>query len=140
MNESDSHATAGAILPAVEGTYLEFLNFRITGWSKGQAEITASLLPQHRNTVGMLHGGVIMSLLDLAGALACVHGRARDQVALTLSLSCNFISGVKSDEVIARARETGGGRRVRFALCELVIAGSDKPLATANATFKLSAR
>ena len=54
-----------------EGTYLEFLGFRLTAWKEGFARLEMPVRTEHRNTVGYLHGGVIASLLDIAGARTC---------------------------------------------------------------------
>ncbi|MFQ6005198.1 MAG: hotdog fold thioesterase, partial [Woeseia sp.] len=60
-----------------EGTYLEFLGFKLATWKEGFARLEMPVRPDHRNTVGFLHGGVIASLLDIAGAVAGSHGVGR---------------------------------------------------------------
>ena len=50
-----------------EGTYLEFLGFKLVAWKSGYAKLEMPVRAEHRNTVGFLHGGVIASLLDISG-------------------------------------------------------------------------
>ena len=63
-----------------EGTYVEFLGFRLTAWKEEFARLEMSVRPDHRNTVGFLHGGVSASLLDIAGAVAGSYGIADEIV------------------------------------------------------------
>ena len=75
-----------------EGTYLAFLGFRLTAWKKGFVRLEMPVRREHRNTVGYLHGGVISSLLDIAGAVSGSHGIAEEYVSVTINLNCNFMS------------------------------------------------
>ena len=57
-----------------EGTYLEFLGFKLVDWKDGYARLEMLVRSDHRNTVGFLHGGVISSLLDMATFKALILG------------------------------------------------------------------
>lgn len=63
-----------------EGTYIAFLGFRLTEWKEGFARLEMPVRPDHRNTVGYLHGGVIASLLDIAGAVCGSFGDRKSVV------------------------------------------------------------
>ncbi|MGY8796813.1 MAG: PaaI family thioesterase, partial [Woeseiales bacterium] len=84
-----------------EGTYLEFLDFKLVAWKAGFVRIEMPVRPVHRNTVGYLHGGVIASLLDIAGAVAGSYGVADELVSVTINLNCNYMAPHTSDLVIA---------------------------------------
>ena len=75
-----------------EGTYLQFLGFRLTTWKEGFARLEMPVRKDHRNTVGYLHGGVVSSLLDIAGAVAGSHGVSKELVSVTVNLNTNFMS------------------------------------------------
>jgi len=75
-----------------EGTYLEFLGFRLVDWRNGYAKLEMPVRREHRNTVGYLHGGVVSSLLDIAGAVAGSYGDARASVSITVNLNVNFMA------------------------------------------------
>ncbi len=84
-----------------EGTYLEFLGFRLTDWKEGFARLEMPVRAEHRNTVGYLHGGVIASLLDIAGAVSGSFGVAEQFVSVTVNLNCNYMSPHRAEMVIA---------------------------------------
>jgi uncharacterized protein (TIGR00369 family) len=69
------------------------------------------------NRQGLVHGGVHATLLDTAmGYCGCFTGdRDRRVMALTLSLTVNYLSQVKGIRLIAEATRTGGGRSTFFA-------------------------
>ncbi len=76
-------------------------------------------------------------LLDNGAGLA-VRNFSRDKVtpAVTVSMAVNYIAAVKSGEVTATTRITGGGRTLKFAEAELHDQDG-KLLATASGAFKL---
>ena len=93
--------------------------------------------PQHLNRLGVLHGGLVAMLLDTAGGIAVrSFSREKETPTITVSMTVNYISAAKSDEIIATARITGGGRSLKFADAEL--RDQDGTLfATASGTYKL---
>ena len=89
----------------------------------------------HLNGGGSLHGGMGMALADI------VMGRTvRDALdgakALTISLSCDIVSGSKlGDRIVGRATITRRTRSIVFIGCELSVAG--KPILTATGIWKI---
>ena len=93
-----------------EGTYLEFLGFRLTAWRNGFARIEMPVRPEQRNTIGYLHGGVISSLLDIVGGVAGSYGIADDYVSITVNINCNFMAPHQAKKAVAEGelvRKTG---------------------------------
>lgn len=123
-----------------EGTYLEFLGFRLTEWKKGFARLEMPVGQIHRNTVGYLHGGVIASLLDIAGAVAGSHGISEELVSVTINLNCNFISPHKSDAVVAEGELIRSTRSLFFCQARLFDPENKRLCATATGTYKPRAR
>lgn len=78
-----------------EGTYLEFLGFRLTAWKEAFARLEMPVRADHRNTVGYLHGGVIASLPDICGAVAGSFGIANEFVSVTINLNCNYMAPIE---------------------------------------------
>ena len=89
----------------------------------------------HLNGGGSLHGGMGMALADI------IMGRTvRDALdgakALTISLSCDIVSGSKlGDRIIGRATITRRTRSIVFIAGELSVAG--KPIMTATGIWKI---
>lgn len=123
-----------------EGTYLEFLGFRLTEWKDGFARLEMPVRAEHRNTVGYLHGGVISSLLDIAGAISGSHGISNEVVSVTINLSTNFMAPHKSDMVIAEGELVRSTRTLFFAQSKLIDPTNNLLCATATGTFKRQER
>ncbi len=123
-----------------EGTYLEFLGFRLTAWREGFARLEMPVRPDHRNTVGFLHGGVIASLLDIAGAVAGSHGIADEFVSITINLNCNYMAPHRGDTVIAEGELVRTTTSLFFAQAKLLDPEHNLLCATATGTYKAKPR
>jgi uncharacterized protein (TIGR00369 family) len=119
-----------------EGTYLEFLGFRLTTWKEGFVRVEMPVRREHRNTVGYLHGGVIASLLDIAGAVSGSYGIAEEYVSVTINLNCNFIAPHKADHVIAEGELIRTTKSLFFAQAKLFDPENKRLCATATGTYK----
>jgi uncharacterized protein (TIGR00369 family) len=123
-----------------EGTYLEFLDFKLVAWKAGFVRIEMPVRPAHRNTVGYLHGGVIASLLDIAGAVAGSYGVADELVSVTINLNCNYMAPHTSDLVIAEGELVRTTNTLFFAQAKLLDPSNNRLCATATGTYKPQAR
>jgi len=123
-----------------KGTYLEFLGFRLAQWKDGFARLEMSVRPEHRNTVGYLHGGIISSLLDIAGAVSGSHGISNEIVSVTINLNTNFMAPHKSDLVVAEGELVRSTRSLFFAQSKLMDPVNNMLCATATGTFKRQER
>jgi uncharacterized protein (TIGR00369 family) len=119
-----------------EGTYLEFLGFRLVQWKDGFARLEMPVRADHRNTVGYLHGGIISSLLDIAGAFSGSHGISKEIVSVTINLNINFMAPHKSDRVVAEGELIRATRSMFFAQAKLFNPETNMLCATATGTFK----
>ncbi|KNX40528.1 hypothetical protein ROTO_29230 [Roseovarius tolerans] len=93
------------------------LGYRLTEWSDDFARVELPLTPVLMNRQGLPHGGMHATLLDTAmGFAGCYTGDPeRAQMALTLSLTVNYLGQARGDVLIAEARRTGGGKSTYFA-------------------------
>jgi len=123
-----------------EGTYLEFLGFRLTTWKEGLARLEMPVRSEHRNTVGYLHGGVIASLLDIAGAVCGSYGVSEEYVSVTINLNCNFMSPHKAAMVVAEAELVRATSNIFFAQAKLLDPENNRLCATATGTYKKQKR
>ena len=123
-----------------EGTYLEFLGLKLTEWKEGFAELRRPVRPEHRNTVGYLHGGVIASLLDIAGAISGSYGVSDDFVSVTINLNCNYMSPHRAETVIAEGELIRSTRSLFFAQARLYDPEFKQLCATATGTCKRQER
>lgn len=123
-----------------EGTYLEFLGFRLTAWKQGFARLEMPVRRDHRNTVGYLHGGVISSLLDIAGAVSGSYGIAEEFVSVTINLNCNFMSPHMAANAIAEGELIRETRSLFFVQSRLIDPENKRLCATATGTYKRQSR
>lgn len=119
-----------------QGTYLEFLGFRLISWREGFARLEMPVRSEHRNTVGFLHGGVISSLLDIAGAVAGSFGVTGETVSVTVNLNVNFMAPHRADTVIAEGELIRMTNTLFFAQSKLFDPRNKRLCATATGTYK----
>ena len=123
-----------------EGTYLDFLGFNLTAWQEGFVRLEMPVRPEHRNTVGYLHGGVIASLLDIAGALSGNYGSSEESVSVTINMNTSYMSPLKSAKVIAEGELVRRTRSLFFAQARILDPENNRLCATSMATYKPQAR
>jgi uncharacterized protein (TIGR00369 family) len=104
-----------------ESPFLELLGTRVEEWRDGYVRIALDLQPHHLNRAGVVHGGVLATLLDHAGGfcgLYCtVPGNRR--YGMTLSLTTNFLAQCGSGRLTAIGQRTTAGRRLYFTQTEV---------------------
>ena len=89
--------------------YRQLIGYRTTAWREGYGELQLIIGPQHLNSVGSVHGGVYMSMLDVAlghaVAYCTVPGNFRFSTTVTLTTS--FLKGARSGVLTATGRIDG---------------------------------
>ena len=87
----------------------ESLGMRFYG---GEDEIDATLAwaPELCTAEGILHGGVLMTLADSAGAVCAFLNMPQGSRTSTIESKTNFLGAVRSGEVRARSRPLHIGR------------------------------
>ena len=115
--------------------FIEHLGLRFTEKSNGLVRLRLDPKPEFENSWGSLHGGVLMTMLDVALASA---GRALDDGcngALTVEMKVNFIAAA-TGPVLGEGRAQRAGRSLIFSEGELRTEDGTL-LAKATGTFKL---
>ncbi|MBP2230539.1 PaaI family thioesterase [Azospirillum agricola] len=118
--------------------YQELLGYRLSRWEEGSAEMELPVDDRHLNRAGVVHGGVLTSLLDTVSGFAatfCPHeGRVRRVV--TLSLATSFLGQSRNGTLVATARLRGGGRKIVGVAAEIRHRETGALLATSEGMFK----
>jgi uncharacterized protein (TIGR00369 family) len=115
--------------------FIEHLGIRILEKGDGVARLRLDPRPEFANSWGSVHGGALMTLLDVALASA---GRSLDDQcngALTVEIKVNFIAAAVGP-VFAEGRALRAGRSLIFSEGELR-SEDGILLAKATGTFKL---
>lgn len=104
---------------------------------EGYAVLELNVSPEHLNSQGALHGGVVATMIDHAGGNAgCCGGETGTQrKAVTISLTTSFLASVSSGKITATSRKRPGGRRIFVSTTEITDAAG-KLLAVGEATYR----
>jgi len=115
--------------------FVEHLGVQILQRGDGVVRLRLDPRPELENSWGSVHGGVLMTLLDVALASA---GRSLDEScngALTVEMKVNFIAAAQG-AVLGEGRAQRAGRSLIFSEGELR-SEDGTLLAKATGTFKL---
>ena len=85
---------------------------------EGTARLWLPIEPHLRNSLGTAHGGVIMSLLDVALCTAARTLHPDSIGVVTIDMSTSFIGGGSGGKLIAEARVLKDGRSMSFVEAE----------------------
>jgi len=89
--------------------FRQLVGYRTKAWREGYGEVELVIGPQHLNSVGIVHGGIYASLLDVAlghaVAYCTVPGNFRFSTTVTLTTS--FLRGAKGGVLTAAGRIDG---------------------------------
>lgn len=87
------------------------------------------------NPMGNLHGGILMTAVDMTCGLLTRFYRQTGKV-LTAHLSVDFLRPMQSgDQFVVRAKLNKSGRRIAFLTAEVRLTKNGKVMATASGTF-----
>jgi uncharacterized protein (TIGR00369 family) len=85
---------------------------------EGSARLSMPIEPHLTNSLGTAHGGVIMSLLDVALCTAARTLHPESIGVITIDLTTSFIDGANGKKLIAEARVLRDGRSMSFVEAE----------------------
>ena len=85
---------------------------------KGTATLSLPVEKHLTNSLGTVHGGVIMSLLDVALCTAARTLHPESLGVITINLSTSFIGGGSGSKLIADARVMKDGKSMSFVEAE----------------------
>lgn len=115
----------------------KMLGFRLADWRDGFARMELDIDERHLNRSGILHGGVLSTLLDATLGYCGIYPLEpnRRRRAVTLSMTTMYLGQVKSGLITCTAERRGGGKTVFMATGE--VRGPDgQLLATADGVFR----
>ena len=115
--------------------FAEFLGIRIVKHEPGLARLEMALRPELMNSYHDAHGGVVMTLADVALAVAAITQDGAARGAITVDLSVSFI-GPGKGTLVAESRCLRAGKVLAFSEGEIRDAEGSL-VAKAIGTFKL---
>lgn len=94
--------------------FLQHLKIQTDALGQGSARLSLPIEPQMTNSLGTVHGGAIMSLLDVAVCTAARTLHPDSIGVITIDLSVSFIGGAAGKRLFADARVLKDGRSMSF--------------------------
>ncbi len=94
--------------------FVQHLKILTEALGEGSARLSLPVEPEFTNSLGTVHGGVIMSLLDVALCTAARTLHPDSAGAITIDLSTSFIGGGTGGRLLAEARVLKDGRSTTF--------------------------
>ncbi len=124
---------------------MQLLGGRIDSFDEGVSVMSLTLEEKHMNPNGVVHGGVLMTLMDEGTGHAIVTVRGLEAMAetphATVDMNVSFLSGARvGDELACEARTLRIGRAVAFAEAEVRRKDSGDLIAKGRFTYAILAK
>ena len=119
--------------------YLQHLKVQTDALGEGSARLSLPIEREFTNSLGTAHGGVIMSLLDVAVCTAARTLHPDSVGVITIDMSVSFTGGASGKRLLAEARVLKDGRSMSFTEAEAKNEDGSlvaKAIATVRVRFK----
>jgi uncharacterized protein (TIGR00369 family) len=115
--------------------FLEHVGIRSIDVRKGWSRVELVVLPQHLRSFGIVHGGVLATLLDSAMGMAASTLASSSHGVVTVQLNANFVRPAREGETLVATGEVKhAGRRTAVTFGEIYTAAGVL-VASGSATF-----
>ena len=114
--------------------FAHLLQLQLGEMKRGAATLHLEVRDDLRQNNGVVHGGVIASLVDTAAAFAILTLLERDQTSTTVDLTIHYLRPLSSGQTTAQARVLRAGRRIMVIKVD-VLDESKTLVATALTSF-----
>ena len=94
--------------------FVQHLKIVTEALGQGTARLSLPVETEFTNSLGIVHGGVILSLLDVALCTAARTLHPDSTGVITIDLSTSFIGGGSGERLFAEARVLKDGRSMSF--------------------------
>ena len=120
----------------VDNPFLEELGVEFLHMADGEAQVALELAPRHMNSWHVSHGGLTMTLLDVAMSLAGRSLYPDAKAAVTVDMNTSFVQpgGRPGGRLVARGKAFH--RSTTMCFCEGEVWNGDKLVAKSMGTFK----
>ncbi|WKA58808.1 PaaI family thioesterase [Planococcus shenhongbingii] len=116
----------------IQQPFDEFLEIKYERIAENSVKVTLPIKPLFVNSVGVIHGGIISTLADIALCNTVAPDENGKQKVVTVELNVTFLKGAKSEFLTARAFAVKEGRNLTHADC-IIHDDEDQVIAKARA-------
>jgi len=114
--------------------FAKLLGIKLVTIEPGDATLSLQIRDDFRQNAGVVHGGVIASLIDSATAFAILPLLNPGERTTTVDLTISYLRPLVAGVIVARARVLRAGRRI-IATSAALFDGDGKLAATALSTY-----
>ncbi|RUA26730.1 MAG: PaaI family thioesterase [Actinobacteria bacterium] len=114
------------------GTYL---GVTVDDERPGEAEASIEVGERHLNSNGVVHVGVVFTLVDTAMGRATLSVLDEGSYCASIEVSVRFLRAVSEGRMTARVTVLQAGRRVLQLEGRVTVDGDDRPIASASGSF-----
>ena len=126
--------TAGSVR-----SFNDVLGLNLIHHQNDEAIFELTVSPEHCNLHGIVHGGVILSILDVCGIWAGATPGGGTPQSVTTSVNCSFLRSAGKDDLRVRATGTVSKRGKAIYFTSMVVRGepSGNVIATGQGVYSI---
>ena len=114
------------------GTYL---SVTVDDERPGEAEASIDVGERHLNPNGVVHDGVVFTLVDTAMGRATIFVLDEGSYCASIEVSVRFLRAVTEGRMTARVTVLQAGRRIVQQEGRVTVDGEDRPIVSASGSF-----
>ncbi len=118
--------------------FVEHVGMRIEEVRSGHCKCTLTVADYHRNSTGVVHGGVLFTLADTAMGASLYPMLDPTEICATIEIKINYFKPVSSGEIICTSEMVNRGKTV--ANLEASVYAGEVLIAKANGSFSIFKR
>ena len=119
----------------------QYLGLQVEELRTDYARMRLPFKPEYRQPAGVVHGGVIASLIDTVVVPAIGSGYDEPRQLFTIDVALRFMAPVIDDDLIGEGWNVQRGRQIVFCDAEVRAASTpDVVAASASLTYKVSSK
>ena len=112
-----------------------FLDFTIDDGIDGEAVAALDVSDRHLNPNGVVHGGVVFTLVDTAMGRATMSVLDEGRICASIEVAVRYLRPITGGRLVATASVLRAGRRIVHLEGRVTVDGDDRPVAVVQASF-----
>ncbi len=112
-----------------------FLDFTIDDGIGGEAVAALDVSDRHLNPNGVVHGGVVFTLVDTAMGRATMSVLEEGRICASIEVAVRYLRPITGGRLVATASVLQAGRRIVHLEGWVTVDGDDRPVAVVQASF-----
>ena len=112
-----------------------FLDFTIDDGIDDEAVAALDVSDRHLNPNGVVHGGVVFTLVDTAMGRATMSVLEEGRICASIEVAVRYLRPITGGRLVATASVLRAGRRIVHLEGRVTVDGDDRPVAVVQASF-----